>query len=103
MCSEDYDFLRHYVEWKNDWYPGFGETDTDGDLKLSEAEIYEALGDDEKPYITEIFAFFDTDSDYYISMDEYLTRGWEYNKRKEQATEIWNKIDPEYRGVVYQY
>lgn len=83
MCSEDYDFLRHYVEWKNDWYPGFGETDTDGDNKLSEAEIVEALGDDELPYISEIFAFSDTDSDFYITMDEYLTQGWEYNKRKE--------------------
>ena len=78
MCSEDYDFLKTYVEWKNDWYPGFSETDTDQDGMLSEAEIVEALDEAEVAYISEIFAFFDTDSDYKISMDEYLTRGWEY-------------------------
>ena len=80
MCSEDYDFLKKYVEWKDDWYPGLPDADLDQDGKLSENELVEALDEgSELPYIGEIFDFFDTDDDYYISMDEYLTQGWEYH------------------------
>ena len=70
MCEDDYNTMRKYIAWKDDWFPFIVDMDTDSDKIVSIDELMVALEVTDTSVIAQIMAFHDVDSSGDISYAE---------------------------------
>ena len=102
LCSEDYDELRRYVEFKDERSPWFSEADQGGDGYIGMDELESALETDYEN-VEEIMAYLDEDQDGKASSEEFFRRGFAYYTREQEARALWKHIDQEDKGVIQMH
>ena len=92
LCSEDYDMLRRYVEFKDERAPWFEEADQGGDGYIGMDELESAVQADFANH-EEIMAYLDEDQDGKLSSEDFFRRGFAYATRDQEAKALWEQID----------